>query len=119
MIRPPSFFDSLKNKTVQWKKADVFNPAAIVKNDSIYVLSVARIIRQRHWAEELPASEYPLAWMEFILLHTVNQFFILQKMNFSNMIIPEDAKIRALYKQKMVYMYLPILPGITKFPGYP
>ncbi len=33
-----SFFDSLINKTVRWKKADVFNPAAIVKGDSIYVL---------------------------------------------------------------------------------
>jgi beta-1,2-mannosidase len=33
------FFDSLKNESVHWKKADVFNPAAIVKNDSIYVLS--------------------------------------------------------------------------------
>src|ERR1700730_6903179 len=33
------FFDSLKNEIVRWKKADVFNPAAIVKNDTIYVLS--------------------------------------------------------------------------------
>jgi predicted GH43/DUF377 family glycosyl hydrolase len=33
------FFDSLKNETVYWKKADVFNPAAIIRNDSIYVLS--------------------------------------------------------------------------------
>ena len=33
------FFDSLKNEIVHWKKADVFNPAAIVRNDSIYVLS--------------------------------------------------------------------------------
>jgi beta-1,2-mannosidase len=33
------FFDSLKNEMVRWKKADVFNPAAIVRNDSIYVLS--------------------------------------------------------------------------------
>jgi len=33
------FYDSLKNETVRWKKADVFNPAAIVKNDSVYVLS--------------------------------------------------------------------------------
>jgi predicted GH43/DUF377 family glycosyl hydrolase len=33
------FFDSLKNENVHWKKADVFNPAAIVRNDTIYVLS--------------------------------------------------------------------------------
>ena len=33
------FFDSLKNGWVHWKKADVFNPAAIVRNDSVYVLS--------------------------------------------------------------------------------
>jgi beta-1,2-mannosidase len=32
------FFDSLKKEKVYWKKADVFNPAAIVKNDTIYVL---------------------------------------------------------------------------------
>ena len=32
------FFDSLKNKMVQWKKADVFNPAAIVRNDTVFVL---------------------------------------------------------------------------------
>jgi beta-1,2-mannosidase len=33
------FYDSLKNETVRWKKADVFNPAAIVRKDTIYVLS--------------------------------------------------------------------------------
>jgi beta-1,2-mannosidase len=33
------FFDSLKNEQVRWKKADVFNPAAIVKDDKIFVLS--------------------------------------------------------------------------------
>jgi predicted GH43/DUF377 family glycosyl hydrolase len=33
------FFDSLKNENVYWKKADVFNPDAIVKNDTIFVLS--------------------------------------------------------------------------------
>jgi predicted GH43/DUF377 family glycosyl hydrolase len=33
------FFDSLSSRMVRWKKADVFNPAAIVRNDSIYVLS--------------------------------------------------------------------------------
>ena len=33
------FYDSLKNETIHWKKADVFNPAAIVRNDTIYVLS--------------------------------------------------------------------------------
>jgi beta-1,2-mannosidase len=34
-----TFFDSLKNEIVRWKKADVFNPAAIVKDNKIYVLS--------------------------------------------------------------------------------
>ena len=33
------FFDSLKNKIVFWKRADVFNPAAIVKDNKIFVLS--------------------------------------------------------------------------------
>jgi beta-1,2-mannosidase len=33
------FFDSLKNEIVHWKKADVFNPAAIVRNDTLFVLS--------------------------------------------------------------------------------
>jgi predicted GH43/DUF377 family glycosyl hydrolase len=33
------FFDSLKNERVRWKKADVFNPAAIVKDQQIFVLS--------------------------------------------------------------------------------
>lgn len=33
------FYDSLKKENVRWKKADVFNPAAIVRNDTIYVLS--------------------------------------------------------------------------------
>jgi predicted GH43/DUF377 family glycosyl hydrolase len=32
------FFDSVKNEMVHWKKADVFNPAAIVKDGMIYVL---------------------------------------------------------------------------------
>lgn len=34
-----TFFDSLKNEEVAWKKADVFNPAAIVKDNKIFVLS--------------------------------------------------------------------------------
>jgi predicted GH43/DUF377 family glycosyl hydrolase len=33
------FFDSLKNETVHWKRADVFNPAAVVRDGKIYVLS--------------------------------------------------------------------------------
>lgn len=33
------FFDSLRNEMVHWKKADVFNPAAIERNDTLYVLS--------------------------------------------------------------------------------
>lgn len=33
------FFDSLENKEIAWKRADVFNPAAVVKDGKIYVLS--------------------------------------------------------------------------------
>jgi len=33
-----SFIDPITQLSVQWQKADVFNPAAIVRNDSIYVL---------------------------------------------------------------------------------
>lgn len=33
------FFDSLKNDTVRWQKADVFNPGAIVRNGKIYLLT--------------------------------------------------------------------------------
>ncbi len=42
VLRPDTtavFYDSLKNDIVHWKKADVFNPAAIVRNDTLYVLS--------------------------------------------------------------------------------
>ncbi|HEY4154959.1 MAG TPA: glycoside hydrolase family 130 protein [Puia sp.] len=34
-----TFFDSLKMENVAWKRADVFNPAAIVKDNKIYLLS--------------------------------------------------------------------------------
>ena len=33
-----SFFDPVKKEMVQWQKADVFNPAAIVRNGKVYVL---------------------------------------------------------------------------------
>ncbi len=33
-----TFFCPVKNEEVQWQKADVFNPAAIVKDDKIYLL---------------------------------------------------------------------------------
>lgn len=33
-----TFFCPVKNKVVQWQKADVFNPAAIVKDNKIHVL---------------------------------------------------------------------------------
>lgn len=33
-----SFFDPVKKEMVQWQKADVFNPAAIVRNGKIYIL---------------------------------------------------------------------------------
>ena len=33
-----TFFDPVLQNEVQWQKADVFNPAAIVRNDTIYVL---------------------------------------------------------------------------------
>lgn len=33
------FYDSLKQKTVKWQKADVFNPAAIVKDGKVYLFT--------------------------------------------------------------------------------
>ncbi len=33
-----TFLCPVKNEEVQWQKADVFNPAAIVKDDKIYLL---------------------------------------------------------------------------------
>ncbi len=33
-----TFFCPIKKQTVQWQKADVFNPAAIVKDDKVYLL---------------------------------------------------------------------------------
>ena len=33
------FYDSLKQQNVKWQKADVFNPAAIVKNGKVYLFT--------------------------------------------------------------------------------
>ena len=33
------FYDSVKNTLVKWQKADVFNPAAIVKNGQVYLFT--------------------------------------------------------------------------------
>ncbi len=33
------FYDSIKQQTVKWQKADVFNPAAIVRNDTVYLFT--------------------------------------------------------------------------------
>jgi beta-1,2-mannosidase len=33
------FYDSLKKEIVKWQKADVFNPAAVVKNGKVYLLT--------------------------------------------------------------------------------
>jgi predicted GH43/DUF377 family glycosyl hydrolase len=33
------FYDSLKQENIRWQKADVFNPAAIVKNGKVYVFT--------------------------------------------------------------------------------
>ena len=33
------FYDSLKNETVRWQRADVFNPAAIVKDGKVYLFT--------------------------------------------------------------------------------
>ncbi|MEO6732672.1 MAG: glycoside hydrolase family 130 protein [Ferruginibacter sp.] len=33
------FYDSLKNEQVKWQKADVFNPAAIVKDGKVYLFT--------------------------------------------------------------------------------
>ena len=33
-----TFFEPIKKQTVRWQKADVFNPAAIVKNDTVFLL---------------------------------------------------------------------------------
>ena len=32
------FFDPIKKDTVRWQRADVFNPAAIVKDGKVYLL---------------------------------------------------------------------------------
>jgi predicted GH43/DUF377 family glycosyl hydrolase len=56
------FFDPVKNDSVRWQKADVFNPAAIVKDNKIFLL---------YRAEDNPAailggrtSRIGLAWSE-------------------------------------------------------
>ena len=33
-----TFLDPISKKEVQWQKADVFNPGAIVKNDTVFLL---------------------------------------------------------------------------------
>ena len=33
------FFDSLKQQQVKWQKADVFNPAAVVKDGKVYLFT--------------------------------------------------------------------------------
>ena len=33
-----TFFEPIKKQAVRWQKADVFNPAAIVKNDTVFLL---------------------------------------------------------------------------------
>ncbi|NJB70325.1 putative GH43/DUF377 family glycosyl hydrolase [Saonia flava] len=33
-----TFMDPIKNESVQWQKADVFNPGAIVRNDTVFML---------------------------------------------------------------------------------
>lgn len=43
------FVDPIKNETVRWQKADVFNPAAIVKDGKIFVL---------YRCEDNPAAAY-------------------------------------------------------------
>jgi predicted GH43/DUF377 family glycosyl hydrolase len=70
------FFDSLKNENVYWKKADVFNPAAIVKNDTIFCFRGVRIIRlQFFWRTHIPHWESTAARTEYILLHMMNLCF--------------------------------------------
>ena len=112
------FFDSLKNETVHWKKADVFNPAAIVRNDTIYVLSrcednPAAILGGRTSRIGISASLDGIHFTSFS-----EPVLYPAKDSFSNMIIPEVVKIPASFKLKRAYMYLLILPGIIKYPVY-
>jgi hypothetical protein len=52
-----TFFCPVKKAIVKWQKADVFNPAAIVKDNRYTFLPAAKITPRHIWGEGLHALE--------------------------------------------------------------
>ena len=104
---------------VKWKKADVFNPAAIVKNDTIFVLSRC---------EDNPAADtgwthFPHRYFRQPGRHPFHFFpepvLYPAKDDFQKYDYPggcEDPRI--VQTEEGLYIW-PILPGIIRFPDYP
>ncbi len=49
-----TFIDPIKKTEVKWQKADVFNPAAIVRDNKVCMFTGVKIIRQQFLVEEPP-----------------------------------------------------------------
>ena len=86
-------------------------PAAIVRNDTIYVLSRCEDNPTAILGGRTSVLESQPAWMVYISLHFTNPYFIRHRIIFRNMTLPVVAKIPVLYKQKTAVTCWLILPG--------
>ncbi len=91
-----AFTDPIRKSKVAWEEKDVFNPAAVVRNNKVYLLYRAQDVIG------LPAGLRELDWhivlMVFILNVCKNRFYILIMMNTKSLSGKVVAKIHGLWR---------------------
>ncbi|MFR6590489.1 MAG: hypothetical protein ACLURV_10630 [Gallintestinimicrobium sp.] len=88
------FFCPVQEKELGWEAKDVFNPAAVVKDDRVYLLYRQKIMREN--MPELPVSEWLSVKTDCIFRRCRSLSCILKKTNFPSMNGKEDVKIPGL-----------------------
>jgi len=71
-----TFTDPIKNETVRWQRADVFNPAAIVKDNKVFLLYRSEDNPAAILGGRLPGSGWHIAETVFILQNIRLLFYI-------------------------------------------
>ena len=91
-----SFFCPVKKEQVKWQKADVFNPAAIVKDGKVYLFTRSEDNPKAILGDEHRVLDWLLVRMEFISKILRSLCCSLIMMSSASMIIPEGVRTHEL-----------------------
>ena len=95
-----SFICPVRNTEVFWEEKDVFNPASVVKNDTLFLLYRAEDVLGKYNGTSRIGLAYSLDGYHFE--NSMSRFYTRIMTSLKDTNGKEDAKIRGLWKTKVV-----------------